>query len=200
MRTSVFLFLMLVFAAPVDATMLIFDLKESPGVRLVKVDIEDSGAVYQGARTGPTFETSKGEKIFRAIITADVTISEAARQRRSRYFERFQLRGSAQVNGQLWHVYRIRDVVRFPINVLNGGTIDFGIHFVVDVPGLTFSYKDGLPFEIDRMIRFADNQHFGIIPKPFSGADSSSPRTVCLEQRPDPRFPMVMECVKWGTN
>lgn len=198
MRALIILLASLVLAAPTAAKTLEFDLEEGPGVGLVKVDIEEAGAVHQGGRTGPTFETGRGEKIFRAIITADVHVYENERQARLAYYDRFQLLKSGYVNGQPAHIYRIRDVVRFPINVVNGGTVDFAIHFDATVPGLTFEDQRGEIVAIDRMTRLTDNQHFGISPKPFAGATSTSPRTVCLEQRPNPQNPMIIECVRWG--
>ncbi len=182
-----------------SAKTLNFNLGEGPGVKLVKVDIEESGTVYEGGRTGPTFETVRGEKLFRAIITADVQVNETERQARAAYYDHFHFLRSRFVNGQLVNLYRIRDVVRFPITVVNGDTVDFEIHFDTSVPGLTFANKEGGPYAIDRIARFSDNQHFGFAPRAFDGANSTSPRTVCLEQRPDPQHPMIMECARWGS-
>ena len=200
MRTFIMLFaiLTLALAAPATAKTLDFSLREGPGVTLVKVDIEESGAVYEGGRTGPTFDTGRGEKIFRAIISAVVQVYENERQARDAYYARFQLLESGYINDQPVYFYRIRDVVRFPITVVNGGTVDFTIHFDPSVPGLTFATEDGGLYPIEGQTRLSDNQHFGISPRPFSGANSTSPRTVCLEQRPDPQHPMIMECVRWG--
>ncbi len=187
------LLLILLMPTLVQAKTLVFDLRSGPGVVLQKVDVEESGAVYEGNRSGVTIETSRGEKIFRAIITADVEVYPQEVASRQAYYNRFQFLGS----GRNRHGYRIRDVVRIPINVVNGGTVDFKIHFDPLVPGLTYEHPNGGIVAIERMIRFQDNQHFGIIPPTFSGSGSTSPRSVCVEQRTNPQNPMIVECVRW---
>lgn len=198
MRALLLLILMLAPATLAAAKTLQFDLGEGPGVRLIDVDVEEAGAIYDGGPSGPTFETGRGEKTFRAIITADVLVYDQELEIRRNYYRRFQRLESGQNNYGIFHVYRIRDVVRFPIKVVDGGTVDFEIHFDAGVPGLTFKGPDGRIYAIDRMTRFSDNQNFGIIKPDFPGSNSISPRSVCLEQRPDPNNPMIVECVRWG--
>jgi len=198
MRVLLLLVLMLASATPAAAKTLQFDLGEGPGVRLVDVDVEEAGTIHDGGPSGPTFETGPGEKTFRAIITADILVYDQDRETRRAYYDRFQYLSSDQNNYGTFHAYRIRDVVRFPIKVVNGGTVEFEIHFDAGVPGLTFKGPDGQIYAIDRMTRFSDNQYFGIIKPDIPGSNSISPGSVCLEQRPDPNNPMIVECVRWG--
>jgi hypothetical protein len=198
MRTSLLLVLMIALTSPAAAKTLKFDLRNGPGVALVDVDVEEAGVVHDGGPTGPTFETGRGEKTFRAVIAADVLVYDQELAIHRNYYSRFQRRESGQNNYGIFHVYRIRDVVRFPINVVNGGTIDFAIHFQASVPGLTFEDSGGEVYSVDRVTRLGDRQDLGIIPPALPDNNSTAPGSVCLEQRPNPTNPIIMECVRWG--
>jgi len=198
-RILLLIFVLLLIPGIVLAATVTFDLQSGPGVKLRKVDIEESGAVYRGNASGVKIEIGPGEKLFRAIITADVMAYQQEVNMRQAYYRRFTHLGSNRNRQGVYHVYQIRDVVRFPINVVNGGTVNFKIHFDPTVPGLTYEYPRGNIVAIDRMARLQDGQHFGIVPKPFTNNDSTSPRSRCVEWRNNPDYPMIRECARWET-
>lgn len=201
MKSTFFsIFVAIFLGSAVYAKVLEFNLQDGPGVQLVDVDVEEKGAVYDGDKRGPRIEIGKGEKLFRVIVTADVHVYPQEFEIRKAYYQRFQNLGSGSGPNGVYHIFQIRDVVRIPISVENGGVVDFTIHFDPEVPGLTFSVDGEAPFAIDAMTRLSDNQHFGISPKPFANSDSNSSRSVCLEMRQDPDYPIIMECVRWGSN
>lgn len=199
MRTFILSILLVLTPCAVQAKTLVFDLGAGDGVELRDVDIEEAGAVHDGGRTGTTIETTAGKKLFRVIVTADVVVSATELNARRAYFDRFQYLDSRRDHHGTRHKYRIRDVVRLPINVVDGGTVDMRVLFDPTIPALTVEGLDGRPQPIDRMAKMQDNQHFGIAPPPFTGSISSSPGSVCLEERPSEGSPMIVECVRWGS-
>ena len=185
-------------ASHVKAKELDFKLTADADVNLIDVDIEEAGALHDGGARGPRFETSKGEKLFRAIVIADVRADEQEVQARRPFYSRQKYRFSYNGPIGIVHVFQIKDVIRMPITVVNGGVVDFKIHFDATVPGLTYSSDGGEPVKIDRMAKLADLQEFGLVPQPFINNNSRSPRSVCLEQSPDPENPRIIICRRWS--
>lgn len=174
-------------------------LAEDDNVRIMDFYVDESGAIYRGQNKQVRIDTRKGYKLLKLVITARVVVYPYEYKQRQAYYDRFALiNESIDRRNRLYRIYEIKDVVRLSFE-FNKNTLEVNKKLGVDysTPALALLGSNGNFENYDKLVKLQDNMDFGIVDRPFSGP-SNSGATICLEQKQNPDYPMIVECVKWG--
>jgi len=181
-------------AATVDIHM-----EEDRNIRIIEFYADESGSVYQGSNREVEIPTRRGHKLIKLVVTARVVVYPHEYKQRQPYYDRFTLiNETIDGSNRMYRVYEIKDVVRLSFELKSSAlTVNKKLGFDYSTPALAFVSPNGRIEDYDRLVKLQDNMDFGIVQRPFSGP-SNSGASVCLEQRQNSDYPMIVECVRWG--